>query len=178
MGLDTVEMLMGLEKSFDISITDPEAAAARTPRKVIDLIITKIGAQDQPRGACLTLRAFHRLRHSIVSAAGVPRCKVRPDARLKDLVNTDRRRAWQAVRSACEIPGLPGAAWFWLMPGRTVGDLMRWMITHAAKNLKQPGEPWTRSEVRSVVRAVVTDAIGAKDFADDDDFVHDIGLDR
>jgi hypothetical protein len=56
-----------------------------------------------------------------------------------------------------------------------MGDLTRWTIAHVAKELKRPGEPWTRSEIRSVVRAVVTDVTGVEDFEDDHDFVHDIG---
>src|ERR1051326_617841 len=156
MGLDSLEIVMGWEEAFGISISDAEAERLRTPRQCIDLIATKPAARDVPRAACLTLRAFHRLRHSIASAANVARDRVRPDARLRDLVSTDRRRTWQAVRSACGISGLPGVAWFWLLP-RTVGDLTRWTITRAAKDLKQPGEPWTRSEVRSVVRAVAPD---------------------
>ena len=80
MGLDVVEILMGWEEAFGISITDAEAEALLcTPRRTIDLIASKLAAQDAPGGACLTLRAFHRLRHSIVRTTGVTRDRVRPD---------------------------------------------------------------------------------------------------
>jgi hypothetical protein len=174
MGLDAVEIVMGWEESFGISIANAEAEALRTPRQSIDLIATKLAAQDEPRRACLTLRAFHRLRNSITSAASVSRDRVRPEVRLRDLVSTERRRTWEAVRSTCGISSLPGLGWF---SPRTVGDLTRWIVAHAAKDLKRPGEPWTRSEIRSVVRAVVTDVTGVEDFEDDHDFIHDIGID-
>jgi acyl carrier protein len=174
MGLDAVEIVIGWEEAFGISIADSEAMVLRTPRQSIDLIATKLAAQDGSRGACLTLRAFHRLRHSISKAAGVARTSVRPEARLRELVSTERRRTWEAVRSACGISSLPGLGWF---SPRTVGDLTRWAVTHAAKELKQPGEPWTRSEIRSVVRAVVIDVTGVEDFGDDDDFIREIGVD-
>jgi len=58
-----------------------------------------------------------------------------------------------------------------------VGDLTRWAVVHATKELKGPGESWTRSEIQNVVRAVVAEVTGAKEFDDGDDFVHDIGID-
>jgi hypothetical protein len=177
MGLDFVEIIMSWEESFCISITDAEAEGLRTPRQSIDFISTKLALEDKPRATCLTLRAFHRLRQSLSGAGNVARNRVRPAARLKDLVSTDRRRTWQAVRSASGIHRLPGVAWFWLLP-RTVGDLTQWTIACAAKDLKRPGEPWTRSEIRTVVRAAVAEGTGVKDFGDDDDFVYDIGVGR
>ncbi len=174
MSLDSVEIVVGWEKSFGISIADAEATALRTPRQSIDLIAAKLLTQDEPRRGCLTLRAFHRLRCSIVSAAFISRAKIRPDARLRDLIGTERRRTWETVRTTCGIPSLPGLGWF---TPSTVGDLARWTVVHAAKELKRPGEPWTRWEIRSVVREVITDVTGVEDFEDDHDFVHDIGID-
>ena len=99
---------------------------------------------------------------------------MRPEARLRELVSAERRRTWEAVRSSCGISSLPGLGWF---SPSTVRDLTRWTVTHAAKELKRPGESWTRSEIRSIVRAVVTDVTGVEDFKDDDDFIRDIGID-
>ncbi|HRQ91227.1 MAG TPA: hypothetical protein PLA50_20725, partial [Bacteroidia bacterium] len=61
----------------DISIADAEAETLSTLRQSIDLIAAKLAAQNGPGRACLTLRAFHRLRHSIMSVAGVSRDRVR-----------------------------------------------------------------------------------------------------
>ena len=174
MGLDSVQIVMGWEESFSISIADAEAMTLRTPRRTIDLLATELGAQDGPTRACLTLRAFHRLRHSLTTIAGVSRHSVRPGSCLRDLVNTKRRRIWEAIRSACGISSLPDLGWG---SPRTVGDLSRWAVIHSAKDLKRPGEPWTRSEIRSVVRAVVKDITGVANFADDHDYIHDIRLD-
>jgi len=44
----------------------------RTPNLAIDLIAKKLGARDEPQRPCLTVRAFHRLRKSIVTVANVP----------------------------------------------------------------------------------------------------------
>jgi hypothetical protein len=114
------------------------------------------------------------LRQSITTAADVSRDKVRPDARLKDLISTKRNRTWAAVRSACGIASLPALGWG--SPG-TVGDLARWTVAYATKEFKPPSEPWTPSEIRTVVRAVVTEVTGVEDFKDDHDFIQDIGVD-
>jgi len=174
MGLDSVEIVMGWEESFGISISDDEAVTLRTPSLAINLIANKLGVGEESQRPCLTLRAFHRLRHSIMSAASVTRESVRPEARLKALISTDRR-TWDEVRAKCGMASLPNPGWLFLP--RTVDDLTGWAVVHATKELKGPGESWTRSEIRNVVHAVVADVTGAKEFDDDDDFIHDIGID-
>src|SRR5438132_10301964 len=112
MGLDSVEIIMRWEDSFGIVLSNDEAFVLRTPRMAIDLIATKLSASNGSRGACLTLRAFHRLRHSITSAANIRRDTVRLNARLRELVTSDRRRTWDAVRSTSGISSLRGLGWF------------------------------------------------------------------
>jgi hypothetical protein len=174
MGLDSVQIVLGWEESFGISIGDDEARTLRTPRQATDLISGKLNALDGPQRACLTLRAFHRLRSSIVEAAGISRENVRPEARIRDLVGSEGRRTWERVRAGSGLALLPSPGWF---STRTVGDLTRWAVSHAAKELKNPGEGWTRTEIRYVVRAVVAEVTGVDDFLDDADFVFDIGID-
>ena len=59
----------------------------------------------------------------------------------------------------------------------TVADLIQWVISNSPQALKVPNEPWTRSEVRAVVRSVVTEVCGATEFADEEDFINDLGID-
>ena len=42
MGLDGVEIIMSVEEGFDIEISDEEAAAARTPRLLCDVVERKL----------------------------------------------------------------------------------------------------------------------------------------
>jgi hypothetical protein len=171
MGLDALELVLGWEEAFDISISDEEAIPIRTPRMAMDLIATKLRATDQPRRACLTQRAFYRLRTSMMRAGAVSRQKVRPETPVKELVS---RRNWDAIRTSCGIPSLPRpGGWF---PPRTVAGLAHWTTAHAARHLKAPGELWSRAEIRTVVRAVVTDVTSVQRFGDDDDFFHVIGV--
>ena len=99
---------------------------------------------------------------------------VRPESRLKDLMGDDRRKRWESVKTDCGISSLPKLGWF---SPRTVGDLSVWAVANEAKALKRPGETWTRSEVREVVRAVVMEQTGVNDFGDEADFIRDIGID-
>jgi hypothetical protein len=180
MGLDSVEIVIGWEEALGVTITDAEATVIRTPRMAIDLLAGKLGAIDDHRGACFTLRAFHRLRRGLVSGAAVPRSTVTPGARLRDLLPRPNRQArWHAVQTASGLPALPRLSWGFgiILAPTTVADVVRSVVSSSAKSLKAPDEPWTRHEIRTVVRTVVTEVCGAKDFSDDDDFVHDIGVD-
>jgi hypothetical protein len=170
MGLDSVEIVMAWEDAFGISIPNEEAFVLRTPRMAIDLICKMLAVGDL-RGPCLTVRAFHRLRNCFVNAGSVKRGSIRLETRIKDLV---RSHSWNDVRVNCGIPSLPRPLWFFR---RTVADLLRWMVIHTAKDLKAPDEPWTRSQVRHVVRAIVTDITGLDEFGDDDDFIEVMGID-
>jgi hypothetical protein len=177
MGLEAVEMVMGWEQSLGVELTDGDVESLRTPHQSMHLIALKLSAQDEPPQACLTLRAFYRLRYAITTATGLSRKQVRPSAKLRDLVRTERRRTWDTIRTVSGISSLPSslAGLGWCSP-RTVGDLTRWTVAYAAKDLKYPGERWTYAEIRSVVRAVITDVTGVEDFGDDDDFVRDLGV--
>src|SRR4051794_35241834 len=125
MGLDSVEIVMGWEETFGISIGDQEAGALRTPRQAIDLVSGQLATLDGLQQTCLTLRAFLQLRRAIVSAAGISRSRVRPGVRLKDFVCVNRRRTWELVRSTCGWSSLPNLSWF---SKHTVEDVVRWAV--------------------------------------------------
>jgi hypothetical protein len=93
---------------------------------------------------------------------------------VRDLVSfPDRWFYWHRIRHLSGLPALPSPG---LVFPRTVGDLTRWAVVHAAHSLKPPGEAWSRSEIRHVVRAGVTEVMGVETFSDDDEFVRDIGV--
>lgn len=173
MGLDSVAIVIDWEASFGIVISDAEASVLRTPKQSIDFIATKLPFHEGHSPACLTLRAFHRVRNALTQAAQVSRAKIRPNARIRDLVSTNRRQVWEVVRSTCGISSLPNLGWFSRI---TVGEIARWAGVHSAKDLKPPGEPWTRAEIRSVVRAIVAETTEHENFEDHHDFVHDLGI--
>ena len=90
MGLDGVEIVMKVEEAFDISIDDAEAGKCATPGQLIDLVLSKVGRTVDE--ACLTQRAFHRLRAALMRNLGVPRNQIRPDILLGSLFPRSTRR--------------------------------------------------------------------------------------
>jgi hypothetical protein len=179
MGLDSIEIVMLWEESLGVEIAAAEGSKLLTPRMAIDLLAVKLGADPDLRGGCLTLRAFNRIRRAMASAAGAPRHEIRPDARFRDLLpRRERDATWKAVRKASGISSLPSLSWGVVVSFApvTVGELAHWVVAHAARSLKSPNEPWTHSEIRTVVRRGVTEICGARDFSDDDQFVRDIGV--
>jgi hypothetical protein len=177
MGLDMLEIVIGWEAAFDVSVSDEEAMTTRTPRMAIDLIATKLEGGETMQSACLTFRAFHRLRRAIASTAGIDRNCIRPKSRLRDLVRKDRRKTWATVRKRSQL-SLPEPLFWtgnWSMP-KTMADLTLSIVARDAKELKVREAPWSRSQIRDVVRAVITDVSGTRDFSDDDDFFKNIGL--
>jgi acyl carrier protein len=83
MGLDGVEIVMTVEETFGIAIEDSEAAKAVTPGQLIDLVLSKTKRTIDE--ACLTQRAFHRLRATLMRRLGVPRHQIRPEILLGSL---------------------------------------------------------------------------------------------
>jgi acyl carrier protein len=90
MGLDGVEIVMAVEDAFDIAIDDDDAAKALTPGQLIELVMGKVGRTD--RAACLTQRAFHRLRVALIRHASARRERVKPTSLMSHLLPAKERR--------------------------------------------------------------------------------------
>lgn len=179
MGLDAVEILMGWEKAFGVRVADAKAECVRTPRMGVDLMCSKVGAINQPSPYCLTSRAFYRFRSCVVDRCGIPRASLSPRLPMTfAFPDPSDRESWAAVGVALGLPEWPSrlrSGWF---SGPTeIPSAMRWIIANRPRAVMDAGEPWSRGHVRSVVRAVITEVIGETEFDDEDDFVHDLGID-
>ena len=78
-----MEIAMKVEEAFDIVIDDAEAAKTFTPGQLIELVMSKVGRTDH--AACLTQRAFHRLRASLMRQLGMKRNQFRLETPLAEL---------------------------------------------------------------------------------------------
>src|SRR5262245_46070680 len=103
MGLDAVELILGWEDSFGISISDAEAEKMFTTRQVIQSIYEKVRSTMPEDRGCLATRAFFRLRNAF-QEEGVPRKAVRPEAKVTSLLPTGHRR--DILSTVCERAGL------------------------------------------------------------------------
>jgi hypothetical protein len=136
MGLDGLEIVLGVEKAFNISISDEEAEAIRTPRDLTDLVISRLAAA-RPSG-CHSQIAFHRLRHGLVSALGIERRAVTPDAPWRQFLPISGRvKAWRTLSRAAQLP-LPALVRpYWL-----VASLLAASLLPAALFYRSIGATW------------------------------------
>src|SRR3954470_21071746 len=99
MGLDVVEFIMAVEDAFGLEIPDSEAALLATPGLVIDYLAAHLPSGGAEAGACLSRRAFYKLRRETCARLGVDRSAVRADMPLATLFLGDEgKRAWQDVQ--------------------------------------------------------------------------------
>ncbi len=90
MGLEGVEIVIEVEQTFDIVIADSEAEKIATPGQLIELVLSKVGRTDH--AACLTQRAFHHLRASLMRQLGCRRNQIKPETLLEDLFPRSNRK--------------------------------------------------------------------------------------
>ena len=90
MGLDTVELVMAFEEAFGIEIPDDAAESIVTVRDAIDHIYARVEHAAAP--ACLTQRAFYRVRQALQNELGIERSRVRPATAWTSLIPLDHRR--------------------------------------------------------------------------------------
>jgi acyl carrier protein len=94
MGLDAVELVMEVEDRFSVDFSDAECQRLRTVADLAALVISKL---PKSRGRCPTARAFFDFRKLLTEHAGVERRRIRPRARLDELIQP-RRTLWGKLR--------------------------------------------------------------------------------
>ena len=178
MGLDAVELVIAVEVAFGIAIPDAEAAAMITPAHLISHVQRAVGS-TQDRRACITLRAFHRVRASLMRSIGANRSEVALHTRIGALVPGARRsHLWDSFRQDSSLSALPDLRFrrWWIFSPTTVRDLVSIAVAQKAVELREE-RSWTDEEVRQVVRQIIRVQLGIDKFCDSDEFVRDLGVD-
>jgi len=62
-------------------------------------------------------------------------------------------------------------------PLETFGDLTRCVVADSLLKIREPDRLWSREDVAVVVREIITQQLGVKEFSDDADFIRDLGVD-
>lgn len=107
MGLDYIELIMRVEETFNISITDDDAGAIVTVDQLYRHVLCKLEAAS--RQACLTSFVFYRIRRAGIKIFDMPRQQFRPEIPLEILVPIENRRArWKSLSDqlALSLPPL------------------------------------------------------------------------
>jgi len=100
---------------------------------------------------------FYRLRGELIDVLGVERRDVRPSTRLEDLIPVGKRRAvWKHLRRrGLGLPKLCFTGHLRCGPV-TVRDAVLYFTPFKGN----PGYPWTREEISTKVRLIVSESLG------------------
>lgn len=132
MGMDGVELVMEVEETFAVTISDAEAASARTPAILIELILNRIA--EPSKRPCHSLVAFNRLRSVLVHQLGVDRRSVRLDTKILGIAPAKgTAQFWRQLVTIVPIKDLPR-----LRP-------KQWYRFHGCWWMKQPDGTGSRS---------------------------------
>jgi hypothetical protein len=119
-GPDPVEMVMAIEHTFHITIPDSEAEQIRTVGELYGYVLAKL--TQPPSSGCISSVTFYRLRRALQELFGWSRERVRPAARMENLVPREGRpEHWQRLAEAlrpARLPELRRPQWMvpWLPP--------------------------------------------------------------
>lgn len=177
MGLDAVELILDVEETFGISITDGDAAGIRTPADLICLIQQSVRSEKKNR-PCITQRSFYRIRTALVKATACRRKSIRLNTRIKSLFPRPvRNNRWHLLQRQLASLRLahPDDSIFPWFPG-TVSDLVNRDVRSKAASLRQSRD-WSHDEIRQITRLLISEFTGSHRFSDHHEFVRDLGMD-
>ncbi|HUY88225.1 MAG TPA: hypothetical protein VMV10_05800 [Pirellulales bacterium] len=115
MGLDLVELVIEVERTFDIKISDKDAGEITTVGELFEYVVAKTAGR-QP--ACLSSFSFYRLRGALVAVAGISRKALRPRSELAPLFPDGRRRRdWRRLAKVTRLrlPELKRPLWLTIL---------------------------------------------------------------
>src|SRR5262245_18808751 len=106
MGLDAVMIVIEVEQTFGIKISDAEAVGLRTPRLLSNFVVDRVQAMADE--FCSTQQIFYQLRRGFRAVLPSLAGDVRLATRLDNLVQREHWPAtWTAVRSVAGAPEWP-----------------------------------------------------------------------
>ena len=141
MGLDYVELVMDVEDDFGVHFEADEMAKIRTVGHLFELVQLKLAKFHLK--SCPSLRVFNELRGQMMELFNTPRCAVRMDTRLDDLLPRERRQeCWKSLsqRTGFHLPPLVPRKVSLCANRRNPMELAGWMLTAmGAMFALQPG---------------------------------------
>ena len=86
---DIGDVLLKIERSFDITFADNELKEVKTFGQLCDTVVAKV--KKAQSDSCTTQQAFYKLRNAINSKNPVEKYLVKPQTKLSDLFPRDNR---------------------------------------------------------------------------------------
>ncbi len=112
MGMDMVEVILGVEEAFDIEIRDEEAERISTVGQMYALVVSKLALNQPPR--CASSAAFYPTRRALMGLSGAERRSIAPSTPMEGLLPARERRAlWENLGRTVEarLPDLELPGW-------------------------------------------------------------------
>ncbi len=185
MGLDIVEFVISVEDAFRVPIPDRDAEVLTTPRRLIDYLTSRLPSGLAP--ACLSQRAFHKLRSIICRRLKVSRTALRPNADLLDIFpKWGQAESWRTIADELGAgkywPRLAKPGWFERFQSPRLNrleELVRFIVARNPCLLLGEGEGWTRHQVAEVVHGLIRDQLGIRrdQYTEDSRWLQDMGVD-
>jgi len=178
MGLDAVMIVISVEDTFGIKISDPEAASLRTPDQLAAFVAERV--QALPDDLCITQQTYYRLRRGFRVAIPALATDLRLETRLDRFLHRDQwPQVWAGVRNAADAPEWPEEVpWSGLLKigPRTIRDL----VWHLAIALTPPRgerpERWSKQQVAHTVRRIILEESGVSPAFDSKRTFADLGI--
>ena len=99
MGLDYIELIVEIEKKFEISINESEIYHADTVGKLAEVVYKRL--KKDAYDPCTTQKGFYILRQHLIFEYKLSRSEVKPDTKLNDIVPKRRRlKMWRSLIKA------------------------------------------------------------------------------
>jgi acyl carrier protein len=86
---DIGDVLLKIEKSFHINLTDADLKGVKTFGSLCDLVFNKV--KQQHSDSCTTQQAFYKLRNAINSKNPVDKFLLKPQTKLSEIFPRDNR---------------------------------------------------------------------------------------
>jgi acyl carrier protein len=110
MGLDIVEVVLEIERAFEVRLVDDDYQRCATVGGMRDVIVEKLRATGRVASRlspCLSTAAFCKMRQALISVSSLDRRRIHPSAGVAGLIDVSiRRRVWRQWQQALGM-GLP-----------------------------------------------------------------------
>ena len=181
MGLDSVDLVIEIEDSFGVPISDPAALAMRTPGDIFDYLV-KTRYQSVAEGPLMRF-LFHDLRRAVVSEFGVGAREVRPRTPIVETIpdfRTKSRRLKLIERLALPRAPLVLSGMLGLRKDfGTFGALAKDLLARNYGEMSRRLGTWHSREAWNCLRHIISSQLAVKveKVTRDVRLVNDLGLD-
>lgn len=178
MGLDSVEILVRVEKYFDISVPDSEAEEIATVQNFADCVFAKVTIN--PTEKCKSQMLFYKLRTYFVDKKEFNKGHIRPDSKIKELITGDLQTTWDDIEKYLKL-SLPALSDLDINPKKerevrvlglkiwtrkspvtigTISDLVNWILAKNYDTLINPKFLFDKADVEKIIIGIISDSMG------------------